>query len=145
MPRQSVYFVRAALLYLGIGMVMGALMLANKGIPFAPVVWRLLSPHVEIVLIGWTAQLVMGVALWILPRIPQPHKYGNTRYGWVAFALLNVGLILICLGQWFGSAWLALLGRGAEISAIILFVLQVFPRIRAITINGNISKDGETI
>jgi hypothetical protein len=134
MPKQSVYFIRAALLYLGVGMTMGALMLANKGVSFAPVVWRLLAPHIEIVLIGWTVQFVMGVALWILPRLTRDPKYGNTAYGWAAFALLNAGVLAFCLALWFGAGWLALFGSCAELGAGCLFIVQVYPRVRAIAI-----------
>jgi heme/copper-type cytochrome/quinol oxidase subunit 1 len=143
MPKQSVYFVRAALLYLGAGMTMGALLLANKGVPFAPVIWRLLAPHIEIVLIGWTAQLAMGVALWILPRLPGQHKYGNPHYGWAAFVLLNAGVLTLCLALWAGVGWLALLGRCAEFGAGLLFVRQVFPRVRALVIHSQLEKNDE--
>jgi hypothetical protein len=134
MPKQSVYFIRAALVYLGLGMTMGALMLVNKGLPFAPVVWRLLAPHVEIMLVGWMVQFVMGVALWILPRLTHEPKYGNTLYGWVAFVLLNAGVLAFCLALWLGVGWLALLGRSAELGAACLFAFQVFPRVRALAI-----------
>ena len=68
MPRLSVWIIRTALLYLGIGFTFGALMLFNKGVPFDPMLWRLLRPHIEFVLLGWTMQLAMGVAFWIMPR-----------------------------------------------------------------------------
>jgi heme/copper-type cytochrome/quinol oxidase subunit 1 len=133
-PRQSVYFIRAALIQLGLGFTMGALMLANKGISFEPMLWRLLFPHVEVVLFGWTLQLVMGVALWILPRISGARKYGNERLGWSAFVLLNGGVLAVALGYWFGegAALLAAGGRVAELLAAVLFALQVWSRIKPI-------------
>ena len=62
MPRLSVWTIRAALVALGIGFLFGALMLANKGVPFDPSLWRLLPAHIELVLLGWTMQLALGVA-----------------------------------------------------------------------------------
>jgi hypothetical protein len=68
MTRLSMWTVRTALLYLGVGFLLGALMLLQKGVPIDPSMLRLLPMHVEFVLLGWTLQLAMGVAFWILPR-----------------------------------------------------------------------------
>jgi hypothetical protein len=76
MPRLSVFMLRTALIHLGIGFTLGALLLSNKGIPYALELWRLLLPHVEFVLFGWTMQLMMGVAFWILPRHTHEPRYG---------------------------------------------------------------------
>ena len=43
MPRLSVWFVRFSLIHLFLGFTIGGLILANKGIPFAPWVWNLLA------------------------------------------------------------------------------------------------------
>ena len=136
MPRLSVYFLRAALLHFAVGVTFGGLMLANKGIPFAPWLWRLLESHVELVFAGWTLQLAVGVALWILPRLPGPDKYGRERLGWWAFVLLNGGVIAVALGRWLGVDVLALTaaGRLAELIAVTLFAVQVWPRIRALSV-----------
>ena len=58
------------MLYLALGMTVGALLLFHKGIPLHPALWRWLPPHLEFLLVGWTLQLAMGVAFWILPRFP---------------------------------------------------------------------------
>lgn len=136
MTRQSVFFIRAALLHFAVGITFGALMLANKGVPFAPWLWRLLETHVELVFIGWTVQLAVGVAVWILPRLSGPHKYGNERFGWAAFVLLNGGIISVGVAHWLGSdaVLLAAAGRLAEMLAFVFFALQVWPRIRALTV-----------
>ena len=68
MPRLSVLFVRAALVYLAIGLTVGMLLLWNKGMPISPYIWLLLPSHIEFLLIGWIVQLALGVAFWILPR-----------------------------------------------------------------------------
>ena len=63
MPRLSVWFVRASLIYLLVGFTFGALMLAEKGIPYYPPIFNLLPIHIELLLIGWLVQLAMGVAI----------------------------------------------------------------------------------
>jgi hypothetical protein len=68
MPRASVWLIRTALAYLGTGFAIGALILFQKGVPYAGPVWQLLPLHNEFMLIGWTTQFAMGVAFWILSR-----------------------------------------------------------------------------
>jgi hypothetical protein len=133
MPRLSVWLLRAALLQLGIGFTFGALLLFNKGVPFDGRIWLLRAPHIEIVLLGWTMQLAMGAAFWILPRFSSTQKYGNVRLGWWAFALVNAGVAAVCASTWSGDAApiVALAGRAAEMLAGLLFAILIWPRVKA--------------
>lgn len=129
MPKATVWFVRAALLYLVAGFTLGALMLVNKGIPYSPLVWRLLPIHMEFLLVGWLVQLAMSVAFWILPRFRQ--ERGNVAAAWAAFVLLNVGVWLTGLGIALGApAWAPLAGRLAEVGAAVAFAVHAWPRIK---------------
>ncbi len=131
MTRLSVWTVRTALLYLGLGFLLGALMLLQKGLPLDPGLLRLLPLHVEFVLLGWTLQLAMGIAFWILPRFSQEPRYGSLRLGWSAYLLLNVGVLCAGTGQWLGiSPAVFLLGRLAELLACLCFVLHAWPRVK---------------
>lgn len=132
MPRLSVWMLRAALLQLGIGFTFGALLLANKGVPFEGRIWLLRAPHIEIVLLGWTMQLAMGVAFWILPRFTSGRKYGDERLGWAAFALINLGVFTYGISTWMGDAapLVALAGRGMEMLAGALFAVMIWPRVK---------------
>ena len=133
MTRLSVWTVRTALLYLGMGFLIGALMLTQKGLPFDPAMLRMLPLHIEFVLIGWTLQLAMGVAFWILPRFSREPRYGNQIFGWLAFALLNIGVLCAGLGQWLGTFSIVFLaGRLIELSASLFFVLHAWPRVKPI-------------
>ncbi len=133
MTRLSVWTVRAALLYLGVGFLIGALMLFEKGIPLHLATLRMLLMHVEFVLIGWTLQLAMGVAFWILPRFRHEPRYGKQRLGWLAFALLNIGVLSAGAGQWLSAppiiVWLA---RVVELLAVICFALHAWPRVKPV-------------
>ena len=133
MPRLSTWMVRAALLYLGMGLTLGALMLFNKGIPLHPALWRLLPVHIEFLLLGWTAQLAMGVAFWALPRLSGGRGRGNVRAARLAFVLLNMGVLSVGLGLWVeGLASLVLWGRIAEGVAVLVFAYHSWPRIKAL-------------
>jgi hypothetical protein len=129
-PRLSRLFIRAALLNLLLGTAIGALLLAHKGVPFLPALWRLLPAHVELVLVGWTIQLALGISFWILPRFWQPPRRGNEKAAWLAFFLLNSGVWLVALAAWLAwpAHWL-LVGRLAEGAAALAYALHLWPRV----------------
>ena len=127
MPRVSAWFVRASLCHLVVGFVIGAVLLAGKGMPMGFNAWGgpLRSAHIELLLVGWMIQLVMGVAVWIFPRFVlrrAPRRSAVTA--WLAFALLNSGVLLACLG---GSLLAA--GRMIEIGAAASFAFHLWGRV----------------
>jgi hypothetical protein len=130
-PRLSRWCIRASLLYLAAGLTLGALLLVHKGIPLHPVLWRLLPPHIEFLLLGWTLQLAMGVAYWILPRLQRGPERGNEALAWWAFGLLNGGVCLVGVGWMLGvPGWVPLLGRVVEAAAAIVFAAHAWPRVK---------------
>lgn len=130
MPRLSQWYIRLALIDLLLGFTFGALMLANKGLPIHPALWRLLPAHIELLLVGWTLQLALGVAFWILPRFWEGLPRGNENGAWIALFLLNAGVWLVALSAILGlPSWAILLGRAAELGAAIGFGLHIWPRI----------------
>lgn len=125
MPRVSAWFVRASLCHLVFGFTVGALLLADKGAPFAPALWALRPAHAEVLLMGWMVQLVMGVAAWIFPRFAvrrAPQRSAVTA--WLAFVLLNAGVVCVALG----GGWAAV-GRLGEIGAAASFVAHLWGRV----------------
>jgi hypothetical protein len=104
-------------------------MLWNKGVPFDPLVWRLLPAHIEFLLFGWLVQLGLGVAYWILPRFQT--RRGNTTLAWLAWGLLNGGVWLVGLAPLVAApAVIGLSGHLAETGAALAFVAHAWPRIK---------------
>lgn len=131
MPRLSRWFIRASLLDLATGLTLGALLLIHKGFPLHAALWRMLPAHFECLLLGWTLQLAMGVAFWILPRFQQGPVRGNEALAWWAFGLLNGGVSLASLSWTLGGPeWLALMGRLLEGAAAFTFVAHAWPRVK---------------
>ncbi len=128
MPRLSVWFIRASFVYLLIGVTLGMLMLWNKGVPLHPAIWRLLPAHMDFLLLGWTLQLALGVAFWILPRFMTSR--GNVKPAWAAFFLLNLGVWLVAVGGALGRPGYVLAGRVAEAMAAAAFALHAWPRVK---------------
>ena len=130
---------RAALVHLALGFTFGAL-LSARAITLPPDTARLLPAHMEMLLVGWTIQLAMGVGYWILPRLavaaPAGSRaprglYGNQAPAWAAFVLLNAGVLMVGVAP-FGAlpgaltAW----GRAAELAAALAFGLTAWPRVK---------------
>lgn len=138
MPLLSRLMVRTALVYLALGFLVGALMLWNKGVLIHPALWALLPAHIHFLLLGWTVQLAMGVAVWILPRfVTTAAPPSSERFAWSAFGFLNVGILLATAGSllplWLSGEWLRWLGPLgglAEFLAVVAFIGHAWPRIK---------------
>lgn len=129
MPRLSIWMVRSALIHLLLGFTIGALLLANKGVPLHPYLWRLLPIHIELLLLGWTVQLALGVAYWILPRFQNARP--RVALAWTAYGLLNLGIALVAVSVVFlPNAPLVFYGRLAEVGAAVAFALHAWPRVK---------------
>lgn len=133
MPRLTIWAIRAALLYLALGFTFGGLLLFHKGVPISPLLWRLLSAHIDFLLFGWTVQLVIGVAYWILPRFSREPRRGNVPLAWTAVVSLNIGVLLAGLGPALAAPpSFAFLGRAAEFGAAAAFAIHAWPRIKGL-------------
>lgn len=129
MPRLSVWLIRTALVHLLAGFTIGALLLANKGVPLHPMVWRLLPIHIELLLLGWTLQLAMGVAFWILPRFQNARP--RAGLAWAAYLLLNLGIGVVAASVFLVTApALTFWGRLLEVGAVVTFALHAWPRVK---------------
>ncbi|KAA3644209.1 MAG: hypothetical protein DWQ07_19060 [Chloroflexi bacterium] len=139
MPRLSVWALRAALLNFSVGFTFGALLLANKAMPAMGSLWRLLPAHIELLLIGWIVQLVLGIAFWIFPRFKFPPKRGRSEPGWIGWLLLNLGVLLVSIASILGRQELVVLGRISEATAVVLFASSLWPRTKPTEIGKQIT------
>ncbi|GMV33975.1 MAG: hypothetical protein DCC59_00640 [Chloroflexi bacterium] len=128
MPRLSVWLVRASFIHLMLGLLCGALILAEKGVPFYAPVWHLFPLHMEFLLIGWLIQLAMGVAFWIVPRFSRGASRGPETLVWLSWALLNAGILSAAFQFWFPV--MLVVGRILEVVACILFIVGSWRRIK---------------
>lgn len=137
MPRISVVIIRTALLQLALGATIGGLLLADKGLYFAPWLWALRPGHVQMMLVGWVVQLACGVAIWILPRRDAHDHRGNLALAWLGYGALNggVGLALLhpplvaALGR-ARLAWMPPLAGLFYCVAVAAMVAHLWPRVR---------------
>lgn len=87
MSFETIWFIRAAVLYLGVGVLMGLAMAIQPN-------WTLyLRPaHAHINLLGFMAMFVYGVAYHILPRFRGKMLFSQKLSRWQLY-LANVGLV----------------------------------------------------
>ncbi|MFI5234657.1 MAG: hypothetical protein ACHQXA_03010 [Gemmatimonadales bacterium] len=124
MPSLSLWFIRTALLELLTGVTLGAAMLAARGGSWAPRLAGLLPLHVELLVLGWLANLVIGVAYWMLPKYPTGRERGAGAPVVAAWVALNGGLLLV------GLDLFPVAGRSAELLAVLLFATNAWPRVK---------------
>jgi len=150
MPGTSRTFVKASILYLCLGAVVGALLLINRWIPLEPRIAALKTSHVEMLVVGWLTQLIMGVAWWLFPPLPiglHPDASSLARRGqrqrgseplfWATFVFLNTGVLLWAICEpLFGWTQRTVFGFLAGVSGLFLaaaglaFVLNMWSRVR---------------
>jgi hypothetical protein len=135
MPRLSYLFIRTSLVYLVLGFTFGGLILANKAIPFAPMIWALLPTHIEFLTLGWLTQLALGVAFWILPRLAGSAPRGDERWSWSTFVLLNLGIALNVVASFTGLILLGLSARILQAAGFAAFAIGNWKRIYPLKIS----------
>jgi hypothetical protein len=134
----SSLMLRAALVWLLGGVIIGGAMLTDRALPGQWVLW-LAPSHAHMLFVGWFLQFVIGVAYWLLPRKRSPARplgY-QERAAYMAAGGLNLGLALRVIAEPFERVGegtglsLALLVASAllQIGAVLIFVTQLWPRI----------------
>ncbi|SHF33069.1 Cytochrome C and Quinol oxidase polypeptide I [Fodinibius roseus] len=123
MPTPSRWMIKASLIYLFAGFLMGAFILVSKAYPGLSPAWTLLPLHIEVSIFGWIIQLTMGTAYWILPRYLESGSRGNPLKAKIMVALLNTG-ILVNSASYLDivPSSATLVGRSLEVGAVILFI-----------------------
>lgn len=109
-------FVRASLVWLGVGVLIGVSMAFWPG---AALVYR--PAHVHANLLGFVSMMIFGVAYHVIPRFSGNRLHSRREAAchlWVS----NIGLFLLVAG-WIGRVWLPAPGTltlqvGAAVSAV---------------------------
>jgi hypothetical protein len=153
MPATSRAFVKASLIYLGLGAVLGTLLLINRWIFLGTVIGSLRVSHVQFLIVGWLIQLIIGVAWWLFPPLaiglrpgsPKPVRRSQAQRGseplfWATFISLNAGILLRSVFAPLHS-WteIGLFNTLADISGLFLltaaitFVVNIWGRVRELS------------
>jgi hypothetical protein len=140
MPHESRLFVKAGLVYLALTFILGSVLLIVEALG-RPLPASLAIEHAHLGGVGWLVNVVIGIALWMLPlnreRFPATQGRYPSAVVYACFALLNGGLIVrLVVEPWFVAsgdriaAALLVFAALAQPLAVVLFVWIAWLRIR---------------
>lgn len=131
MPRLTSLAVRLAMLHLIAGFSIGALMLISKATGGFAQSWAYLPVHIDLLLVGWMAQLAAAVAYWILPRFRGGQR-PLSSLAWFTILALNTGVLLVAGHAAFPAAVdLSTWGKGLQTAGVLTFAVHAWQRIKA--------------
>jgi hypothetical protein len=130
-------YIKTSFVFLLVGMALGAYATVEVNLRGRGVPWPLITAHVHLVLVGFMLMVVFGVASWMFPR---PGRDDARYRPWVAevvYWMLTLATAARTLGE-LGSAaagvrggsWLAALGGLGQLGAALLFVVNMWVRVR---------------
>lgn len=131
-------FLKTGILFLGVGLLLGAWMLVRRELWGIYPTTYLMSAHTHAILVGFVMMMILGVALWMFPR---PAR-GDTRYrpefASASYWLLAVGTAARLAGEIARTGvdgpalrLLVVVGGLAQVAGIGLFFVTMWSRIRA--------------
>lgn len=140
MPVASALFVKSAWTWFVAGIALGAALAFHKATGWRPdLAARIYSTHVHLLLVGFVAQWIMGIAFWLYPRGERTGFAPHHRRVLVAWALLNTGVLARAVAEamvlspalqtW--KAWwgVYLAATGFQALAGLLYVTAIWGRI----------------
>lgn len=99
MPTLTRWFIRSALAYFMVALVVGVLLAARSALPLPTQVSALAPTYFHLLMVGWVTQLIFGVAFWMFPKFTIEQPRGSEALGWATYWLLNIGLLLRVIGE----------------------------------------------
>lgn len=98
MPQLSRWYIRTSLIYLLSSLLVGIPIALRATLSLPPLVGLLGPAYFHLFLVGWIMQLIFGVIFWLFPKPPNDYLAWE-RVGWVAWGLLNAGLLLRAIAE----------------------------------------------
>jgi heme/copper-type cytochrome/quinol oxidase subunit 1 len=132
-------YIKTAILFLGVGLVLGGWMMVRRELANAAPSSYMVSAHTHAIFVGFVMMMILGVALWMFPR---PEK-GDTRYSpraaEGAYWLVTIGTAGRIAGELARQQvalpalrWTVMLCGLAQVAGIALFFVNMWPRIRPV-------------
>ncbi len=132
-------YIKTAVAFLAIGLLLGVYMIVRREISGAWPSPYLTTAHTHAILVGFLMFMILGVALWLFPRTkPDDQRYRPGRVA-AAYWILLIGTAGRFLGEaarpWVHAVWLrwavALAGILQAVGLLVYF-WAMWPRIRPV-------------
>ncbi len=131
-------FLKTAIGFLGVGLVLGLVMTVRRDVFGVPASGYLISAHTHLVLVGFVMGLIMGVALWLFPRPANDDRLYSPARMEAVYWLFAAATTMRFLGEVGAGAygaqwlrWMAALGGSLQVVALLSYFTVMWGRIRA--------------
>jgi heme/copper-type cytochrome/quinol oxidase subunit 1 len=132
-------YLKTGIAFLGIGLVIGIWMMADRDVLGRFPSPYLASAHAHAILVGFIMMMIQGVALWLFPRPAKDDERYTPRLAEAAYWLMVIGTAARIAGEvarpYTAAFWLrvATLAAGVlQAVAIALFFHTMWSRIRPV-------------
>lgn len=138
MPGVTRIFIKTALVYGCIGLLLNTLSVINSVWWRQPLLGAIQPTAIHLIVVGWLTQLIVGVALWMFPVWSKAQPRGPEWLGWTCYGLLNAGLLLRIIAEPLNAqratpavTVLLLSSAALQVAALWLFAALIWRRVRA--------------
>jgi len=134
-------YIKTAILFLGLGLAIGFWMVVARDIGGQSPTPLLITAHTHSILVGFVMMMILGVALWLLPRPERGDEQYSPQRADVAYWLLTGGTLARTAGEVVRAiltsspdtplALATVAGAILQIAGLSLFFYTVWGRIRS--------------
>lgn len=132
-------YIKTAIGFLLIGLVIGGWMIVRRELLGRPATSYETSAHTHAIFVGFVMMMICGVALWLFPRPDKNDRRYRPALAEAAYWMLTVGTIMRVGGElmrhWTNAQWLRLAivaGGLLQIVGLAVFFYTMWSRIRAV-------------
>lgn len=132
------YYVKSAIAFLVLGIVIGGYMSYEININDTAVPRSVITAHTHLILVGFVMMLIMGIALWLFPR-PRERVFYSPLLAEATFYIMFTAILFRSAGEvadgfltfrWI--SWMIVIASYGEIFGILLFFINIWQRIKPI-------------
>ena len=137
MPLLTRWFVRTAMVYFVLALLVGVALMAQNVTDLPAAVAALSPVYFHLFMVGWVTQLIFGIGYWLFPTYTKEKPRGSDLLAKATYVLLNLGLALRAVGEPTNAVapqalwgWLLALSAIMQWLAGMAFVANSWPRIK---------------
>jgi len=132
-------YIKTAIAFLGVGLTLGAYLIVERDIFRHAVPQYVISAHTHAIFVGFVMLMIMGVALWLLPRPDKADRRYSPRTAEAAYWIVTVATATRIAGElarvYFAGLGLRVLVVAAGLAqavGIALFFYTMWTRVRSV-------------
>jgi len=131
-------FVKTAIVFLAVGLLIGTRMVVQREIFSRYPTEYDVSAHTHAILVGFVMMMILGVALWLFPRAERGDQRYDPDLASAAYWLVTVGTaarVVAELARSYSTSywlrWTVVAASLAQLAGIGVFFFTMWPRIRS--------------